>query len=233
MADLFGAQAAAATIARTSSCTDAERLEGFGEAVRDLVAGVLAKHMDQTGFRIGGKTQRLHVVSTTFSPTFDRVALSAGKPVSEGRRDRRRSITGKPDYTMCKACLDALRNADPLARPEGSHRDREEKAWARKTQQRLRRACHAVNRARERDASGRSLDSSECSERRYDAIRPKGSSSMRPKHHWRAPCSREAANGAACASPTVQSSAPRSRYRIRCASFAIRPFLHIRPTTGA
>src|SRR5450759_708099 len=43
MADL-----AAATIARMSR-TCAERLRGFAETVRDLVAGALVKHMDETG----------------------------------------------------------------------------------------------------------------------------------------------------------------------------------------
>src|SRR6202051_1375167 len=43
MADLFGVKLAAATIARISR-TCAERLRGFAETVRDLVAGALGKH---------------------------------------------------------------------------------------------------------------------------------------------------------------------------------------------
>jgi transposase-like protein len=63
MADLFGVKVATATIARMSrACAD--RLHGFVETVRDLVAGAPVKHMDETGFRIGGKTQWLHVAST-------------------------------------------------------------------------------------------------------------------------------------------------------------------------
>jgi hypothetical protein len=47
---------AAAPIARMSrTCT--ERLRGFMETVRDLVAGAPVKHMDETGFRRAGKTQ--------------------------------------------------------------------------------------------------------------------------------------------------------------------------------
>src|ERR1700682_6715816 len=62
MADLFGVKVATATIARMSRAC-AERLHGFVETVRDLVAGALVKHMDETGVRIGGKTQWLHVAS--------------------------------------------------------------------------------------------------------------------------------------------------------------------------
>ena len=76
MADLFGVKVAAATIARMSR-TCAERLQGFVETVRDLVAGAPVKHMDETGFRIGGKTQWLHVASTALL-TFYRVCAKRG-----------------------------------------------------------------------------------------------------------------------------------------------------------
>ena len=56
MADLFGIRLVAATIARMSR-TCAGRLQDFVTAVRDLVAGAPVKHMDETGFRIGGQTQ--------------------------------------------------------------------------------------------------------------------------------------------------------------------------------
>ena len=59
------------------SRTCAERLRGFAETVRDLVAGAPVKHMDETGFRIGGKTQWLHVASTALL-TFYRVCAKRG-----------------------------------------------------------------------------------------------------------------------------------------------------------
>jgi len=76
MRDLFGVKLVAATIARMSR-SYAERLAGFVEALRKLVAGAPVKHMDETGFRIGGKTQWLHIASTA-ALTFYRVCARRG-----------------------------------------------------------------------------------------------------------------------------------------------------------
>lgn len=63
MADLFGVSLCAATIARISR-DGAERFRGFVDVVRNRVADAAVKHLDETGFRIGGKTQWLHVAAT-------------------------------------------------------------------------------------------------------------------------------------------------------------------------
>jgi len=76
MADLFGIRLVAATIARMSR-TCAARLQDFVATVCDLVAGAAVKHMDETGFRIGGKTQWLHVACTAWL-TFYRVCARRG-----------------------------------------------------------------------------------------------------------------------------------------------------------
>ena len=168
MADLFGVKVAAATIARMSR-TCAERLQGFVETVRDLVAGTPVKHMDETGFRISGKTQWLHVASTTLL-TFYRVCAKRGSLLA--------NVAGivvhdhwKPYYTI-EGVLHALCNAHHL-RELKALVEIEKEEWARKMQRLLRRACHITNRARERGVPLRPR-LIECFERRYDAILAEG-----------------------------------------------------------
>jgi len=168
MADLFGIKLVPATIARMSQAC-AQRFRGFADAVRDLVAGAPVKHMDETGFRIGGRTQWLHVASTTLL-TFYRVCAKRGSLLAK--------VVGivvhdhwKPYYTM-QGVLHALCNAHHL-RELKALVEIEKEDWARKMQQMLRRACHAANLARER---GVSLPSRliACFERRYDVILAEG-----------------------------------------------------------
>ncbi len=168
MADLFGVKLATATIARMSR-TCAERLQGFVETVRDLVAGAPVKHMDETGFRISGKTQWLHVASTTLL-TFYRVCAKRGSLLA--------NVVGivvhdhwKPYYTI-EGVLHALCNAHHL-RELKALVEIEKEGWARKMQRLLRRACHVTNRARERGVPLRPR-LIECFERRYDAILAEG-----------------------------------------------------------
>ena len=92
VSDLFGIRLVTATIARISqNC--AHRLTGFANTVRDHVATAPVKHMDETGFRIGGKTQWLHIACTIWL-TFYRVFAKRGRPAHSdrmccaGERDR-------------------------------------------------------------------------------------------------------------------------------------------------
>jgi len=168
MADLFGIRLVAATIARMSrSC--AARLQDFVATVRGLVAGAAVKHMDETGFRIGGKTQWLHVACTGWL-TFYRVCAKRGSLLAD--------VAGivvhdhwKPYYTM-SGVLHALCNAHHL-RELKALIDIEKEAWARKMHQLLRRACHAVNLARERGSPLKPRLIQRFG-RRYDAIVAKG-----------------------------------------------------------
>ena len=164
MADLFGVHLVTATIARISQDC-AERFQGFAAAVRDRVAAAPVKHLDETGFRIGGKTQWLHIASTILL-TFYRVAAKRGSLLTD--------LTGvvvhdhwKPYYTL-KGVLHALCNAHHL-RELKALVEIEKEDWARRMQRLLRRACHAANLAREQDVP---LTPALIAliERRYDAI---------------------------------------------------------------
>jgi len=144
MADLFGVTLAAATIARISrEC--ATRYAGFVDAVRALIAAAAVKHLDETGFRIGGRTQWLHIAST-LRLTFYRVSPKRGSLPA--------NVTGivvhdhwKPYYTMT-GVRHALCNAHHL-RELKALVEIEKEDWARRMQRLLRRACHASNLARE------------------------------------------------------------------------------------
>ena len=168
MADLFGVRLAAATLtAMSRNC--AGRLKGFVETLRDLVAGAPVKHMDETGFRIGGETQWLHVACTALL-TFYRTCAKRGSLLA--------NVTGivvhdhwKPYYTM-QGVLHALCNAHHL-RELKALVEIEKEAWARKMQILLRRACHATNLAREASVSLKP-GLVACIERRYDAIVAEG-----------------------------------------------------------
>jgi len=110
MADLFGVKLVTATIARISQDC-AVRFQGFADELRDLVAAAPVKHMDETGFRIGGKTQWLPIASTVWL-TFYRTSPKRGSLLAK--------VTGiivhdhwKPYYKMT-GVLHALCNAHHL-----------------------------------------------------------------------------------------------------------------------
>ena len=164
MADLFDVRLATATITRISQ-DGAARFQGFVEAVRDQVAAAAVKHMDETGFRIGGKTQWLHIASTMLL-TFYRVSAKRGSLLA--------NVVGivvhdhwHPYYTL-KGVLHALCNAHHL-RELKALVEIEKEDWAQRMQRLLRRACHAVNLARARDLPLKP-ELIALIERRYDAI---------------------------------------------------------------
>ncbi|MGH8363584.1 MAG: IS66 family transposase [Gammaproteobacteria bacterium] len=146
MADLFGVHLVSATIARISQDC-AQRFQGFAEAVREHVAAAAVKHLDETGFRIAGKTQWLHIASTIWI-TFYRVSAKRGSLLA--------NVAGivvhdhwKPYYTL-SGVLHALCNAHHL-RELKALVEIEKEDWARKMQRLLRRACHATNLAGNRN----------------------------------------------------------------------------------
>jgi transposase len=144
VADLFGVHLVSATIAGMSrSC--AARFLGFTTLIRDRVAAAPVKHMDETGFRIGGKTQWLHIASTIWL-TFYRTSAKRGS-LLENVRGIVVHDHWKPYYTL-KGVLHALCNAHHLRELQALV-EIEKEDWARKMQRLLRRACHATNLARE------------------------------------------------------------------------------------
>ena len=145
MKDLFGAELSPASLARRGG-NSAESVQGVVDVIRELVKSAPVKHMDETGLRIAGRTQWLHVASTA-RLTFYRVS------------ERRGSLLGgvggivvhdhwKPYFTM-EGVRHALCNAHHLRELQALI-EIENEGWARKMQRLLRRACHAVNLARER-----------------------------------------------------------------------------------
>ena len=168
MADLFGVRLVAATIARMSR-TCAGRAHGFADAVGARVKAAAVKHLDETGFRIGGRTQWLHIACTMWL-TFYRISPKRGSLLSD--------VMGiivhdhwKPYYTM-EGVLHALCNAHHLRELQALV-DIEKEEWARKMQRLLRRACHATHLARD---CGVPLDPRLVAQfrRRYDIIVTEG-----------------------------------------------------------
>ena len=168
MRDLFGVSLVPATIARMSrSC--AHRLRSFAQAVRERVSDAKVKHLDETGFRLGGKTQWLHIASTALLTCY-RVCAKRGS-LWEGVVGIVVHDHWKPYYTM-NGVLHALCNAHHLrelkALIEIDHED-----WARKMQILLRRACHATNLARARRVALKPRLIARI-KRRYDAVVAEG-----------------------------------------------------------
>lgn len=168
MADLFGVELAAATIARMSA-NGAGRFQGFVEALGQSVKSAAVKHLDETGFRIGGQTQWLHVAVTTWL-SFYWTAPKRGR-LLEGLIGIVVHDHWKPYYTL-KGVLHALCNAHHL-RELKALIEIDKEPWAWRMQHLLRRACHAVNLAREREEP---LKPSlvDRFRRRYDAIVAEG-----------------------------------------------------------
>lgn len=168
MADLFGVKLAAATLARMST-TCAARFQGFVDHLCQRVKEATVKHLDETGFRIGAKTQWLHVAVTLWL-TFYHVSPKRGR-LMEGLLGIIVHDHWKPYYTL-KGVLHALCNAHHLRELQALI-ENEQESWALRMQRLLRRACHATHLARERDEplTPRLV---ERFQRRYDAIVAEG-----------------------------------------------------------
>ncbi len=168
MAELFGVKLVPATIARMRrSCVG--HLRRLVDVVCEQVKAAPVKHLDETGFRVGGRTQWLHIAATALL-TFYRVSAKRGSLLA--------GVMGivvhdhwKPYFTM-PGVLHGLCNAHHLRELQALI-EIEKEAWAGKMHSLLRRACHAANLAHER---GVPLNPGlvERFRRRYDAIATEG-----------------------------------------------------------
>ena len=75
--DIFGLSITAATVACYGNSAS-NALKPWLESLYKWLASYALKHLDETGFRIGGKTQWLHVMSNAFA-TFYRIAAKRGE----------------------------------------------------------------------------------------------------------------------------------------------------------
>lgn len=144
--DAFGVDITAATIAAMAQ-RKAEEWKGLAEDIGEKVCRAAVKHMDETGYRIAGVLQWLHVASTWLL-TFYRTSRKRGS-LLEG-------VTGivvhdfwRPYFTM-HGVEHALCNAHHL-RELKALIEIEKEPWALALFRFLRHACHATNLARRRN----------------------------------------------------------------------------------
>jgi transposase len=139
--------------------------------IATLVAVAAVRHLDETGFRIGGKTQWLHTVSTV-AMTYYRVCEQRGAMFDALRGGVIVHDHFKPYFTLAEV-EHALCNAHHL-RELKALIDIEKEPWAKQMSRLLVRASRQVERA---VAQGKVALSADCARRIvavYDAILKRG-----------------------------------------------------------
>ena len=146
--DVSGIEISPATIAAMEH-RKAEQLAPVAEAIAGKVEQAPVKHMDGTGYRVGGFTQWLHVAATVLL-TFYRTSARRGALLADAIgvvvHDH-----WKPYFTM-PGVIHALCNAHHL-RELKALMEIEKEAWAFAMYRFLRQACHAVNIASRKDTA--------------------------------------------------------------------------------
>ena len=143
MKDVFGVEVATATIAAIGQ-RKAEEFTGLAEHIEQQVKQAVVKHLDETGYRIAGRLQWLHVASTGLLTCY-RTAAKRGAMWAD--------VCGiivhdfwRP-YLAMLGVLHALCNAHHL-RELKALMDIEQEPWARAMPRFLRQTCHAAKLAR-------------------------------------------------------------------------------------
>jgi transposase len=145
MKDIFGVDLATATIA-TMVGNKATNLAGLAETIGEHAKKAPVKHADETGYRVSGKLQWLHVLTTCLL-TFYKVAQRRGDIITD--------LTGivVHDHWHCyftlTGVLHALCNAHHL-RELKALIEIEKESWAATMFRFLQLACHAANLSRRR-----------------------------------------------------------------------------------
>jgi transposase len=165
MSDLFGARLCPATVSAIGA-KRASNLKPLADIIAAQVAVVPVKHLDETGCRIGGRTQWLHVASTMGLTSY-RVSPSRGSLPS--------LMTGiivhdhwKPYYTM-SGVDHALCNAHHL-RELKALIEIEKEPWAKRMYKLLIKACRTVERAIARGANALAAATTRRIDLLYDRI---------------------------------------------------------------
>jgi transposase len=142
MKDVFGLEVATATIAAIGQ-RKAEEFTGLAEHIEQQVKQAAVKHLDETGYRIAGGLQWLHVASTGLLTCY-RTAAKRGAMWA--------GVCGiivhdfwRP-YLAMIGVIHALCNAHHL-RELKALMDIEKEPWARAMHRFLRQTCHATNLA--------------------------------------------------------------------------------------
>ena len=143
MGDVFGVEVATSTIAAMGH-RKAQELVGLAEHIEQQVKQATVKHVDETGYRIAGVLQWLHVASTWLLTCY-RTSAKRGAMLA-GVRGIIVHDFWRPYLTML-GVTHALCNAHHL-RELKALIDIEHEPWARSMHRFLRQACHAANRAR-------------------------------------------------------------------------------------
>jgi transposase len=148
MRDVFGVEVATATIAAMGQ-RKAQELAGLAEQIEQHVKEAAVKHVDETGYRIAGVLQWLHVASTWLLTCY-RTATKRGAMWAEMRGIMVHDFW-RPYFTMV-GVTHALCNAHHL-RELKALREIEKEPWARAMHRFLQQACHATNLAQTQQRS--------------------------------------------------------------------------------
>lgn len=148
LGDVFGVEVAPSTIAAMGH-RKAQALTGLAEHIEQQVKQAAVKHLDETGYRIAGALQWLHVASTWLLTCY-RTSAKRGAMLA-GVRGIIVHDFWRP-YLAMIGVTHALCNAHHL-RELKALIDIEHEPWARAMHHFLRQACHAANLARDHQRS--------------------------------------------------------------------------------